>query len=138
MHVYLKGEGRKIVLHNLDRDSFETLKVINKYDQIDKSKLIGLLNKDEQKLKEQIDTFLQFRYIEFPMAYLTGDFGDLKYDENIIKITNKGKVYIEQLEEDYKRWKIPVIISVVALIFSCLSMVESFGLLEILLKMLGL
>ncbi|MDD4730087.1 MAG: hypothetical protein PHN55_15215 [Dysgonamonadaceae bacterium] len=125
-------------MHNLDRDSFETLKVINKYDQIDKSKLIGLLNKDEQKLKEQIDTFLQFRYIEFPMAYLTGDFGDLKYDENIIKITNKGKVYIEQLEEDYKRWKIPVIISVVALIFSCLSMVESFGLLEILLKMLGL
>ena len=126
------------MLHDLDKDSFETLKVINKYDQIDKSKLIGLLNKDEQKLKEQIDTFLQFGYIEFPMAYLTSDFGDLKYNENIIKITKNGKVYIEQREEDDKRWKIPVIISVVALIFSCLSMVESFGLLGILLKMLGL
>lgn len=122
----------------IDKSPYLVLKIIYKHQQISRVQLKRKFpRKSESDLDWEISILYRKNYIYYPFA-AEDDIGNQLTDSNILCIAQGGKVYIESLAQEDRRWKIPVIISTIALIFSGLALVKSFGLLGLLLKVLKL
>jgi hypothetical protein len=106
--------------HLLDKKSYKVLKIIYKHSTISKDKLFK-----KSKLKDikafNCILFVLNPFISNPYCGITEE-GISIYDESIILISDKGKVYVENYNRETLRFRIPVIISITALIISLSSL----------------
>ncbi len=121
---------------NIDNSSYETLKIIYKYSRITKEQLKRELPyKSEWNLNSDTSVLLAKQLVENPVVGADESYNVI-YGDDIFDITQTGKEYCEARARDHQRWIVPIRISTIALIFSGLALVKSFGLLELLLKLL--
>ena len=121
----------------IDKNSYKILQIIYQHRRITKDQLkCKTRRKPEAELNHEISVLLKMRFIYNPETG-TDEFGNIITDSDIFCISQDGKVYVESCIQDERRWRIPVIISTIALIFSGLALAKSFGLLELLPKILG-
>jgi hypothetical protein len=121
---------------NIDNSSYETLEIIYQNSRITKDQLKHKFpRKPEGGLNSDISVLFANQFVENPAVGVDKDYNVI-YDCNVFDITQKGKEYYEARARDHRRWITPIIISTIAIVFSGLALAKSFGLLELLLKLL--
>ena len=121
---------------DIDNSSYETLKIIYKHSRITKEQLKRKLPRKSEGVLISDTSVLLAKQLVINPDIKTDENNNVIQDFDTFDITQTGKEYFESCDRDHRRWIIPIRISVLALIISGLALVKSFGLLELLLKLL--
>lgn len=107
-----------------DNETFKLLEIINRCTPISKEELLrksGIKSYDELEHKlSRLTSFISYPYKG------VNDKRQPLIDNTIVKISDKGRVYVEEYSSSKFSDKFTKIISVVALIISVLSLIVSF------------
>lgn len=118
---------------DIDNKSYKVIKEIYDHSSCTKDHLIKKFKTD---LKDELDLLLLKQLVDNPVVGYDGD-NNLIYDYETFFITQPGRAYIDYRTRDDRRWKIPVIISIIALTFSLVVLLPQLPvIIELILKLL--